>query len=92
MVTRRVEAIMYGKFNNNSKGGSLLYANKDGVVVVNKPFKEVLQDVVEANNTAPCIEKGVTVADSTEEEVELLWQHAIHKNYVNEYKKKTGGR
>lgn len=77
----QINGVMYGKWNNRRESGSLMMANKKGVVVINNTFKKVLQDVVDADNTTPCIAKGVTVAESSTE-VELLWQGQIHKNHM----------
>jgi hypothetical protein len=86
MENRRIEAIMYMKFNNNDKRGALLQANKKGVVVVDKPFKEVLKQVV--IESAHIVEVAPIVTHTEEVEITLLWQSQIHANYL----KQRGGK
>lgn len=80
MEDRRVETIMYMRFNNQDKRGALMKANKKGIVIVDKPFKEVL---VEASIEKGAIEEVVPIVEHAEElEINLLWQDAIHANYL----------
>lgn len=81
-MERRIEGIMYGKFTANDKRGSLLYANRKGVTVIDKPFSKVLEEVMEEKVVInENVDKRITVADSNTE-VQLLWQGAIHKNHL----------
>ena len=88
MEDRKIEKVLYMKFNNNDKRGALLYGSREGVVIIDKPFKKVLEETIEIDNTAPCIEKEVVLVKDSIEEVELLWQGQIHKNYM----KTRGGK
>lgn len=86
MENRRIEKVMYMKFNNKDKRGSLMQVNKKGISLIDKPFKEVLKQVVAEK--AP-IEEVLIVEDHTEEvEITLLWQSQIHANYI----KTRGGK
>lgn len=86
MENKRIEAIMYMKFNNNDKRGSLLKVDNKGIALIDKPFKDVLRQASIEKNT---IEKVLSVAGNDEEtEVVLLWQSQIHANYI----KTRGGR
>lgn len=80
MENRRVERVMYMKFNNKDKHASLLNATNKGIVVINKSFKEVLNDVINDNIK---VDIDTTVVDNTQHiEVALLWQAQIHENYI----------
>lgn len=80
MENKKIESIMYGKFpGRNERRGTLLIGNKNGVVVIDKPFKQVFKEEVEKEVVKP--QPRITVADS-DTEVVLLWQGAIHKNHI----------
>ena len=80
MEDKRVEKVLYMKFNNNDKRGALMQASKKGIVIIDKPFKEVLKETIDTNVDA-IIEKPIIEA-TDELEINLLWQDAIHANYL----------
>lgn len=70
---------MYGKFNNRDRHMSLMQGSKKGLAVINKSFKETLDEV----QTKVEIDHVVEQVNNTDDmEVVLLWQEAIHKNYL----------
>ena len=80
MEDRKIEKVLYMKFNNNDKRGALMQASKKGIVIIDKPFKEVLKETIDTNVDA-IIEKPIIEA-TDELEINLLWQDAIHANYL----------
>ena len=44
-MRRMVDGIMFGKFNNRDKRGCITVANKKGVSIIDKPFKDVSAEV-----------------------------------------------
>jgi hypothetical protein len=85
MNNRAIESVMYMKFNNKDRRGALMQASNKGVVVIDKPFNEVLR---EASREKALIEEVVPVVDHTEEaEITLLWQSQIHANYLKQRNK-----
>ena len=76
MENKKVEKVMYMKFNNNDKRGAILEASRKGVVVIDRPFKEVLKE--EVNKTD--ISTTSTLVKDSVEEVDLIWQPLILRN------------
>jgi hypothetical protein len=78
-MINKVDKVMYMKFNNNQRRGTLLCASKEGAVVIDRSFKEILNEVLNEEDVNVIKEEE----NKTEElEVTLLWQEAIHKNYL----------
>lgn len=75
MENRRIASVMYMKFNNRDSHGSLLKKNKKGIIVVNKPFSEVLGD------TSVDIDNNIST-DTVDMEAPLIWESILHKNYL----------
>ena len=68
MEERRIEGIMYAKFNAKDKHMALLKANRKGLTIVDRPFKDVLQD------------KHVVQSNTVDHMDELfIWQCAFNK-------------
>ena len=77
MGKRRVETIMYGKFNNRDKNMSLLKANRKGLVVINRSFSDVLKEEMtkeEKNNKKKENKKTEDKMDEL-----FIWQCAFKK-------------
>lgn len=49
-MSTKISAVMYSKFNVKDNRMALLKKDKKGVVVIDKPFKKVLQETIENNN------------------------------------------
>ena len=80
MEDRKIEKVLYMKFNNHDKRGALMQASNKGVVIVDKPFKEVLKETIDTN-VNDVIEKPI-IEETEQLEINLLWQDAIHANYL----------
>lgn len=40
-MNKRIAGVMFGKFNNRDKRGCITIANKKGVSIIDRPFKDV---------------------------------------------------
>lgn len=78
--TRKVEGIIYAKFNNHDKRGSILYANRKGLTVIDRPFKELLKETVIEEAVNNTINANVILNETEELELNLMCQAAIHEN------------
>ena len=47
-MERKVEAVMYCKFNNHDRHAAIIKKNNKGITVVDKPFPKVLEEAKEA--------------------------------------------
>lgn len=73
MEERRIEGIMYGKFNAKDRRMALLKANRKGLTIVDRPFKDVLQDTLKED-------KHVVQSNTVDHMDELfIWQCAFNK-------------
>ena len=43
-MERKVEAVMYCKFNNHDRHAAILKKNNKGIIVIDKPFSKVLEE------------------------------------------------
>lgn len=41
---RKIESVMYGKFNNHDKRGAIIQKKKDSIVLIEKTFKSYLNE------------------------------------------------
>lgn len=41
---RKIESVMYGKFNNHDKRGTIIQKKKDSIVLIEKTFKSYLNE------------------------------------------------
>ena len=76
-MERKIEGIMYAKFNNRDKRMSLLKANKKGLVVINRSFSDIFQEEItkEKNN------KKKKEDRKTEDKMDelFIWQCAFRR-------------
>lgn len=71
----KINGVMYGKFNNKDKSGSLLMGNKKGVIVINKSFNKVLDEVKTKEIDRPVTKE---TAYNPMDEI-FIWQAAFDK-------------
>ena len=86
MEDRKIEKVLYMKFNNNDKRGALMQASKKGIVIIDKPFKEVLKETIEKEEIVETKEynKSFDYEFNYKPEVQLLWTDLIHANHLKE--------
>lgn len=57
-MNKRIAGVMFGKFNNRDKRGRITIANKKGVSIIDRPFKDVLAEEMDKTVEKPPVEKA----------------------------------
>lgn len=69
-MIRKVGKVMYCKFNAQDKRRRMVIKNKKGMTIIDKPFKEVLQEEIDKTD------KQVTTESDSMDEI-FIWKCAF---------------